>query len=109
MGSPCATISPSSNGARPSGSESFWGNNNGYWVFWPTNVEKNDTNSSGRNLFVYNFWQKKPGRTFRISLGPGKTRPDLGFTPASVWSFSEMNPRLAITMDPGHMFGYAVS
>ena len=61
---------------------------------------------SGQNFHVYNFWQKKPARKFRVSLNQGAAQPELGFTPASVWSFSEMNPRLAITMDPGHQYGY---
>lgn len=85
----------------------FWGNNDLYWAFWAINEDRNDTRTSGQNFYVYNFWQKKLARKFRVSLGQGSTKPDLGFTPASVWSFSEMNPRLAITMDPGHQYGYA--
>ena len=84
----------------------FWGNNDAYWAFWAINEDKQDTRSSGQNFHVYNFWQKKPARKFRVSLNQGAAQPELGFTPASVWSFSEMNPRLAITMDPGHQYGY---
>lgn len=85
---------------------SFWGSNNGYWAFWPTDEEKNDTAHSGQNLYVYSFFQKNPGRRFRISLGQGETKPDLGFTSSSVWFFNENTPHQVITMDPGQMYGY---
>jgi hypothetical protein len=85
---------------------SFWGSNHGYWAFWPTNAEKNDITHSGQNLYVYSFFQKTGGRRFRISLGRGETQPDLGFTPATVWFFSENTPHQVITMDPGQMYGY---
>ena len=85
---------------------SFWGSSNAYFAFWPTNAEKNDTAQSGQDLYVYSFFQKNAGRRFRISLGQGETKPDLGFTPASVWFISENTPHEAITMDPGQMYGY---
>ena len=38
---------------------SFWGCNNPYFAFWPTNAEKNDTAQSGQDLFVYSFFRKR--------------------------------------------------
>jgi hypothetical protein len=85
---------------------SFWGSSNAFWALWPTNAEKNDTAQSGQELYVYSFFQKNAGRRFRISLGQGETKPDLGFTPASLWFIIENMPQGSITMDPGHMYGY---
>ncbi len=85
---------------------SFWGSDNGYWAFWPTDEEKQNTWQTGRSLYVYSFFQKNRGRRFRISLAQGKTGPDLGFTSPTVWFVTENTPHQVITMDPGQMYGY---
>jgi hypothetical protein len=84
----------------------LWGCDNGYWAFWPTSQEMNDTAHSGQNLYVYSFFERNPGRRFRISLDQGETKPDLGLTPSSVWFYNENTPHQIITMDSGPMYGY---
>ena len=86
---------------------SFWGDNVGSKGFWPTNEEKNDVLHSGKNFYVYSFWQKAEGRRFRVSLGQGVTRPDLGLTPATICTSPGYELRQAITMDPGQMYYYS--
>lgn len=85
---------------------SYWGDNVGSKGFWPTNEEKNDVLHSGQNFYVYSFWQKAEGRRFQVSLGRGVTRPDLGFTPASIGTSPSYELRQAITLDPGQMYHY---
>jgi hypothetical protein len=62
----------------------YWGSNYDFG-FWATNDLKNDTQTAGRTMNVYNFWQKSPGRRFRVEFGPGQTPPAAGFiSPSSL-------------------------
>jgi hypothetical protein len=80
-----------------------------YWCssydfgFWATNESKNDTLTGGRTLYVYNFWQKSPGRRFRIDFGPGQTAASTGFTSQSFL----LNPTgYYWGADPAHFYAY---
>jgi hypothetical protein len=83
----------------------YWGANFDVYAFWPTNAEKNDTRTSGSTLYVYTFFMSGGGRRMRIDLGEGVTKPDLGYTPSSVWFYVENRPMALLrTMTPGHLF-----
>ena len=83
----------------------YWGANFDCYAFWPTNAEKNDTRTSGSTLYVYTVFMGGEGRRIRVELGEGVTKPDLGYTPQSVWFQVENKPwALLRTMHPGHLY-----
>ena len=79
----------------------FWGADNSTWAFWPVDSDKQNTSSSGENLYVYTFFQRIPGRRFHVKLSQGTTGPDQGFTSPSVWFQTENTPHRVITANPG--------
>ncbi|MGA2618662.1 MAG: hypothetical protein ABSF26_13695 [Thermoguttaceae bacterium] len=72
---------------------------------WATNEAKTDTHLGGRTLLVYAFWQNKPGRRFRVELGPGRTAVD-GFVSPSVYLITPSQAPWAVTAEPGPLYGY---
>jgi hypothetical protein len=82
-----------------------WGANFDSYAFWPTNAGKNDTRTSGSTLYVYAFFMHGTSKKMRIDLGEGVTKPDLGYTPQSVWFQVENRPMALLrTMHPGHLY-----
>jgi hypothetical protein len=80
----------------------FWGVE-GLYAMWPTDAEKKDIARSGQDFFVYGTWWTH-GKRFRVSLAPGETKPDFGFTHPTLWFKTENQPHPRFTMDPGHMY-----
>ncbi len=73
---------------------------------WPTDQGKSNIFSGDKTLYVYSFWQKAPGRRFRIDLGPGETAVVQGFASPSVYLASPTNGLWAVTMDPAQYYAY---
>ncbi|MGA2621722.1 MAG: hypothetical protein ABSF26_29320 [Thermoguttaceae bacterium] len=85
---------------------SHWGTDFRYWAFWPTNADKNDTRTSGKDFYVYSFFTSSPVRRFHVTLGEGVTKAVHGFTPSTVWFIEENKPHPVISADPGPMYDY---
>ena len=75
-----------------------WGRD-GYWAFTVSARDKRDISTCGRDFFIYQYWQSKPGRLTRVELDTGKTVAQ-GYYPEGGWDI------LNVTMDAGRLYAY---
>lgn len=78
-----------------------------YWCmdafgYWAVDEGKTNVNVTGKSLYVYGFWQKRPGRRFHVVLDAGAPTTNLVFSsPSTRWEFDH-----TVSLNPGQQYSY---